>query len=136
MTTITPMSGLGSVQGVGAQVPRRDEKQQRRRDWLYALIAVAVAVLTLGVVGAYQYSQTHEATTTVATSTVPSQFAGVSVPQAMRLSDAAAVSSTYAGVSLPQAMRLSDAAGVPAEYAGVSLPQAMRLSDAAGALER
>jgi hypothetical protein len=110
-----PTAGIPTPSTSSSQVPHREH-----RGWIYAAIAMIAAVLVLGVMGAFQYAQTRDtATTTVVTSGVPAEFAGVSLPQAMRLADAAAVSS-----------------GVPAEFAGVSLPQAMRLADAAAVTSR
>jgi hypothetical protein len=114
-----PTAGIPTP-STSSQVPQREEHPEHR-GWIYATIALIAAVLVLGVMGAFQYAQTRDTATTtvVATSGVPAEFAGVSLPQAMRLADAAAVSS-----------------GVPAEFAGVSLPQAMRLADAAAVMSR
>ena len=133
-----PTAGIPTPSVSPSQVPHPAEHREHRT-WIYAAIALIAAALVLGVMGALQYAQTRDtASTTVVTSGVPAEFAGVSLPQAMRLADAAAAAAVtsgvpveFAGVSLPQAMRLSDAvtSGVPVEFAGVSLPQAMRLAD-------
>ena len=112
----------------------RDE--QKQYTWWYAVIAMGAALVALMAMAVFQYATTESTVptdTTVAVSAVPAKYAGVSIPQAMRLSDTvvSAVPAKYAGVSIPQAMRLSDTvvSAVPAKYAGVSIPQAMRLSD-------
>jgi TRAP-type C4-dicarboxylate transport system permease small subunit len=81
------------------------------------VIAMLAAALVLAAMGVFQYAQTLDTTTTVPTA-IPAEYAGVSLPQAMRLADQAAAAATTA---------------IPAEYAGVSLPQAMRLADQAAA---
>jgi hypothetical protein len=118
-----------------APVTRKSsEDDQMRHAWWYAIIAMTAALLALVGMAVFQYAQTLDtAVTTTAVSAVPAEYAGVSIPQAMRLSDTvvSAVPAQYAGVSIPQIMRLSDTvvSAVPAQYAGVSIPQAMRLSD-------
>ncbi|MBI1350149.1 MAG: hypothetical protein GC156_03425 [Actinomycetales bacterium] len=113
-------------------LPTQRAKEDHTGRW-YAAIFLTLAAIVLLVMGIWQYSttQTTPAPTTVAT--VPAQYEGVSLPQAMRLSDAtvSGVPARYSGVSVPQAMRLSDAtvSGIPAEYAGYSLPQVMRMVD-------
>jgi TRAP-type C4-dicarboxylate transport system permease small subunit len=91
------------------------QQHEAHHGWRYALIALAAAALVLAALAAIQFARTYESTTT-GTSAIPAEYAGVSLPQAMRLADAAALAATSA---------------IPAEYAGVSLPQAMRLADAA-----
>ena len=95
-------------------MPTRKGTSEHHWGW-FAAIVMAVAAVVLLAMGVWQYSTTETtttpATTTVATTGAPAEYAGVSVPQAMRLSDAVV-------------------SNVPVEYAGVSVPQAMRLSDA------
>ena len=132
MTTITPTGGLSSVRTPGSPAssglalfampmgaptvglstppapasPVHHEKHHGRR---YAAIALTAAALVLAAMGVFQYAQTLDTVSTPVPA-VPAEYAGVSLPQAMRLADQAAATTT-----------------VPAEYAGVSLPQAMRL---------
>ncbi len=129
----SPGFGATGTPVVTTKMPTRHDHEGHRGRW-YAAIFLTAATLVLIAMGVWQYvgTQTTPVTTTVATA--PMQIEGVSIPQAMRLSDAvvSGVPVKYAGVSIPQAMRLSDAvvSGVPVKYAGVSIPQAMRLSDA------
>jgi uncharacterized membrane protein len=126
------------VAGLPTPTSRMPETHEAHHGWLYAIVALVSVTLILVGMGVYRYVQLQDTTSTTV-ATVPAEYAGVSLPQAMRLSDQAAVTgipAEYAGVSLPQAMRLADlaaATGIPAEYAGVSLPQAMRLADLAAA---
>jgi TRAP-type C4-dicarboxylate transport system permease small subunit len=88
-----PTAGIPTPSTSSSQVPHREEHPEHR-GWIYAAIAMIAAVLVLGVMGAFQYAQTRDtASTAVVTSGVPAEFAGVSLPQAMRLADAAAVTS-------------------------------------------
>jgi len=118
-----------------APVTRKtSEGDQARQSWWYAVIAMTAALLALVGMAVFQYAQTLDtAPTTTAVSAVPAEYAGVSIPQAMRLSDTvvSAVPARFAGVSVPQIMRMSDTvvSAVPARYAGVSAPQIMRMSD-------
>jgi len=138
--TLFAMPVGAPVTGMPTPTAPQFHEHEEHHGRLYAAIALIAAALVLGGMGVVRYVQTLETSTTAAvTTTVPAQYAGVSLPQAMRLADQAAVTTTvpaqYAGVSLPQAMRLADQAAVtttvPAQYAGVSLPQAMRLADQA-----
>ena len=88
-----PMGAPTAGVPTSSHVPHRDVHPERR-GWIYAAIALIGAALVLGIMGAFQYAQTRDtATTVVVTSGVPAEFAGVSLPQAMRLADAAAVTS-------------------------------------------
>jgi hypothetical protein len=95
-----------------APVTRKSsEDDQMRHAWWYAIIAMTAALLALVGMAVFQYAQTLDtAVTTTAVSAIPAEYAGVSIPQAMRLSDTvvSAVPAQFAGVSNPQAMRLSD----------------------------
>jgi hypothetical protein len=73
------------------------------------------ATLVLAAMGVFRYAQSLDTVSTPVPA-VPAEYAGISLPQAMRLADQAAATTT-----------------VPAEYAGISLPQAMRLADQAAA---
>jgi anti-sigma-K factor RskA len=108
------VTGPVSQRPVTGGTTGRDEQTQRT--WWYAVIALTAAVVALVVMAAFQYATTETTVpteTTVAVSAVPAKYAGVSIPQAMRLSDTvvSAVPAKYAGVSIPQAMRLSDLNG-------------------------
>ena len=69
--------------------PARKGGGEHHWGW-FAAIFMSVAALVLLAMGVWQYAstQTTTAPTTVATTGVPAEYAGVSVPQAMRLSDA------------------------------------------------
>ena len=83
-----PVVGLPAPPTPTTRAPRhhaRTEHHGRR----YAVIALTAAALVLAGMAAFQYARTNEAPpTTAAVSGVPAEFAGVSVPQAMRLADA------------------------------------------------
>jgi hypothetical protein len=117
------------------RLPDSQEHEGHSGRW-YAVVFLSAAALVLVAMGVWQFTSTQTAPQQVTVAAAPAQYAGISVPQAMRLSDTvvSGVPAQYAGISVPQAMRLSDTvvSGVPAQYAGISVPQAMRLSDVTG----